>query len=185
MYMNKKIESGLYQFSDEKALLVVTGKQNGRLFFANKGNIKEVDEAFIPTQRYSDDEGFFGLNGGGHSATGSPKESKDVETKHKFMRVISAKIKKAIKENDVDCIYLFSPNYEITELKETLPKAAQNMIKLSFMGNFVKFAPDMLLTKISAKMEKKGSGTESLKPEERKIMRKPKGDSVKPARASR
>jgi hypothetical protein len=183
--MTKKIDSGLYQFPDERALLVVTGKQNGRLYFARKGSVKEIDEAFIPTQRYSDDEGFFGLNGGGASAVGSGKESKDVETKHKFMRVITAKIKKAIKENDIDSIYLFSPNYEITELKETLPKAAQQMIRLSFMGNFVKFAPDMLLEKISAKMSKKKGGEGHLKPEEKKIMRKPKGNSVKPARPSR
>jgi hypothetical protein len=173
--MKMEIPRGLYQFEDEKALLITTGKQTGRLFTARNGRLKEIDEAFIPTPKYSDDEGFFERSGrGGSYGAGAVREPKDTETKHKFIRVISKKVKDAVAKNKIDCIYLFSPNYEITELKAALPRDVQALIRFAIMGNFVKFAPDILLEKITAKMAKIKDKNQILKPEEAKIMARPR-----------
>jgi hypothetical protein len=165
------IPRGEYNFKNEHALLIVTGKQAGRLFYASEGKVEELDAGFIPTPKYSDREGFFARSGAGRTyGFGSVYEPKDQETKRKFMRMFSDKVEKAVRENNISSIYLFSPNYEITEFKESLSPEVSAKLRFTFMGNFVRFAPHEPLKKITARMEKTREKSQMRGAEEQKIL---------------
>lgn len=180
------ISEGLPRFDNERALLITTGKQVGKLYYATKGRVHEIDHLELETPKYSDREGFFARSGSGRAyGAGAPYEPKDTETKRKFLRQFGVRIKEAVAKRKTDAIYLFTPNYAIKELKEELSGELRDKIRFSFMGNYVKFGPEDLLSKIQARLDGRKDKNQALKPAEAKIMQKPRSTPQKAGRQAK
>ena len=159
----------------ERALFIVTGRQIGKLYTAEKGNVREVALVEEPKLRYSDNEGFFMRGGGGRTyGSGAVREPKGTETKQRFLKKFSAKVAEVVRARQPEAIYLFTPDYAVTELKEELPPEAQRKIRFAFLGNFVKFGPQKLLAKVDEKMARLKEKSGQQKEEETKILKLPR-----------
>lgn len=173
------IPNTLHRFDDERSLLITTGKQIGKLYFAYRGKIVDIASVQVPKTIYSDREGFFARSGKGKTfGTGSVYEPKDTAEKKKFLKAFTGKVKDVLEGRKVQAVYLFSPNYEIRELKDGLPRTAREAVRFSFMGNFVKFGPMELVRKITER-ERLKSKNGYRGPAETKILLRPKTRSRK------
>ncbi len=140
----------------------------------------------VRTPKYSDREGFFARSGNGRTyGTGSVYEPKDQESKKQFIKEFSSEIKGLAAERDITSAYVFSPDYAVTELKSELPEEVLSKVRLTFMGNFVKFGPMELLSRISDQLHAAKAKGDLLPPEEAKIMKHPRSTAGRQAKKTR
>jgi len=147
-----QIEKNLPQFNDEKALLVVTGEQSARLYSVNQGTIKELELFHIDNPVYSDREGSFGKTMGKtrivSGAAYEMKQNLKLDLHVKFFHKLRDDIGAAHKKNKFNVIFLFSPEFILKEIYQSLPKEISSLIQLKVNGNFVDEHPFKLLQKI-------------------------------------
>lgn len=166
------IEKHLPQFDKEKALLVVAGKKEAKLFVAKKGVLEELDLFILPKPKYTDREGFYksdaekGMSGSG--SVYEPKKNYEIKV---FLHRLRDEMKFARNEWKFTSIYLFSPGYLAKEIFAVLPSEFCDMVKFKLTGNFVKSHPFELLQKIKKEYEKI-LGAPVIKSEARKLMKK-------------
>jgi hypothetical protein len=176
-----KISDNLPQFTHERALLLVTGEQSGKLYRAERGALESIEEVAVPDPRYSDREGFFKqrTKRGRKFFTirsGSPYESKDEKVHTDFTKAISELV---VRHADADALYVYCPSYFKTQLLNSMPPRARDLINFVFEGNFLKEHPFVLLEKIAE--EHKAIRKHVFKPESeeaRKLLHKTNGISA-------
>lgn len=134
-----KIKKELPQFENSKALFLVSGKQSGKIYLINNGEVKEESDFEINNPVYSDREGHFMKAGSGKDlAQGSVYEDKSEYVITKYLKLLQDKVKKTIKEESPDLIYLFAPDYLLPKIQESIPSQARKMIKETYKGNYTK-----------------------------------------------
>lgn len=141
-----KITAKLPQFSDLRALFIVTGRQEAVLYIAHKGQITKKSTIIVEGAKYTDREGFSLRSGHGRVlSSGSAYEPLQAQKKRDFLKVFKTEMAKFLKANPCDVIYVFSPNYAISEVKKTLPATAQKMVKFTRQGDYFKEHPFALI----------------------------------------
>ena len=173
-----KIPRDLPQFENDKAIFIVTGKQNAAFHLAHKGDLTELAEFNIETPSYSDKEGSSMNRGGGITfgfgwvlERNKPEETKD------FLKQLEETSRKILAKQAATKIYLFSPQYILASAKETMKKIAGNKVEMrTFSGNYTRMHPLKLLKELQGRNERR---TEKNKPtlikeEARKILERTK-----------
>jgi hypothetical protein len=158
-----KIQSRLFQFNEDKALLVVASRHLVEFYVAKNGEIEKVDEFQNPKPTYSDREGFFETSTGG----GFVYENLKNYSENKMVKGLERKILDFLKEG-IDEIFLFSPKNMSAMIEEYLPSQASQITQMHIYGNFVGVHPFELLRKIEdvysdSVVEKVPSKLEALK----------------------
>ncbi len=145
-----RIPQSLPQFVKKYALLIVSGKQAAKVFFARNLDIVELEEFKVERPHYSDNEGF-STHGRRHtsgSVSGSDRGIKESEILTPFLKTLRADIKKILQKYNIKEIYLFVPDYMARMVPRALPKHAQQLVRQEIHGNFVRLSPVQLLHKI-------------------------------------
>ncbi|MFB6212889.1 MAG: host attachment protein [Candidatus Magasanikbacteria bacterium] len=139
------------QFKEEPSLLVTTGWQAGKLYFAQDGKIEEIEELKVPHHQYSDKEGHFETRTSGSKEaihSGAPKEKKKQHIRKEFLRRLIKLIKKVLDSKEVDSLYIFSPAEGLPSLEKKLPTNIREKVKSYYKGNYVKHDVQELLSVI-------------------------------------
>lgn len=146
-----KITKKLHQFTDEKALIIITGAQEADFHIASDGEINKIDSFRLEKIHFSDDEGFFGRSGDGGkvASSGSVKEPPKEKYRKEFSKELKTHIKEIQSKNKITGIYLFTPDYLVNIAKEAMPKDLQEKIKFTAKGNYYHEHPFELIEKIN------------------------------------
>ncbi|MCR4279919.1 MAG: host attachment protein [Candidatus Komeilibacteria bacterium] len=138
------------QFDKSSALLIVTGRQEAKIYLATKGTIEEIDNLKVSNPRYSDREGFFMNSGGGKTlGSGSVYEDHHEDVIKEFLKDLENDLVEMDNKHQPEQYYLFTPDYMAKQVRDSLPNGAENKVKLVVQGNYVKEHPFTLLDKIN------------------------------------
>lgn len=151
-----KITEKLPQFNNSPSLIVVTGWQSCKLFFAKDGEVDILEDFETEKRKYSDNEGFFkakSRNVGGMYSGIALEEDKSIIRKD-FLEELIPKLDLLVKEKDIKDVYMFSPNEGLHSLDKHLNKNTKDIIKGFYAGNFTNYTPFELLQKIQDEQPK-------------------------------
>jgi hypothetical protein len=164
-----KISKELPQFEGEKALVLVTGMEDAKIFVAENGKIEEVDSFKVEKPIYSDREGHFETRKGGKViGSGSVYEQKDEETVKHFTKELEAKLAR-FKNESITKVFLFSPGYVVSMIRRALPLSLIAKTEGVIKGNYLNSHPFDLLGMIRGM---KPLPTAPMKAEAEKILTK-------------
>lgn len=148
-----KISNDFPILQKENALMIVSGKQAGKIYRLRNGKLVERESLEISTPTYSDNEGFFMRRGNGRTmGTGSVLEIDSQLVITEYTKQLAKELKSI--KRPYDGIYLFVPKYVSNAVKDALPKTVQKKILREFNGNFIKEHPSELLQKIKNQRDK-------------------------------
>jgi hypothetical protein len=174
-----QIEKKLPQFTDQKSLIVVTGRQEAIMYIALNGEIEEKEKLEVKNPGYSDREGFFMSSGGtvGTYKAGSVyKENITQNLTQQFLAQLQEKLKILAKKEKTKKIYLFCPDYMRKEIINKLPKSLKRDLYTVRSGNYINAHPFALLEAIKEeKEEEKKNAVAPIKEKAMKILKKTAG----------
>lgn len=148
------IEENLYQFDQEKSLLVLTGEQSAKFYLAHQGTIEELSLMNILNPVYSDREGFFGrMVGRTLISSGATYEQPKRYVHNKFTSKLKSTIKVIDEQQRIDTIYLFSPKFMLNEILHNLTNDMRNKIKWTISGNLLDKHPFELIKRIEGEAD--------------------------------
>lgn len=143
------ISRDLPQFTDEKALLVVTGKQEAEVYAAGDGIIEKVASCKVEKPTFSDHEGSFRMRAhGGLTRSGSYEEVRKEKLLEDFVKEFKKILKEALVNRSPDRVYLFTPAYMVNRVRDALPANIQKILKRTIRGNFYERHPFEILAKL-------------------------------------
>lgn len=146
-----KIPNTLPQFIAERALIVVSAKEQGCLYQASDGVIEEVVQVEEHPEQRSDREGFFFRSGyGRHFGSGAPHEEQKQENLKHFVSAIAEELNVTITAIQPDIIYFFQPGHLKGYLEDAIVNPNHIPTRVVDYGNFVMETPIELLTRIKA-----------------------------------
>jgi hypothetical protein len=143
-----KISKELPQFDGEKALVLVTGMENAKIFVAENGTIEEVESFRVEKPHYSDREGHFETRKGGKViGSGSVYEEKDETTVMHFAQELESKLVR-FRNESITKLFLFTPGYIVASIRRAIPLSLIAKTEGVIKGNFLDYHPFDLLKKI-------------------------------------
>lgn len=158
-----EIKKELPSFEGKGALIIVSGKQSGQIYYASNKEINLLEEWELetPSKEYTDNEGHFkrGKNGE-FMASGNVLEPKKQYLVKKFSNDLNERIVSVLKKEKASEIYLFCPEYMKNEIKNEMRAEIKTKIAAEFSGNFVDMHIFKLLEKINQEEE---TGSKTLK----------------------
>lgn len=128
-------------------MLLVMGRQAGVLYRATDGTIEEVDRFFVPTPKFSDNEGFFRARGDMYS--GSVRESQKAYVFQEMMKDVVSSLKTWRVYSKPDETYVFAPAHLMYEILQRVKKTVGNTYARSYCGHYVQAHPFDLLAMIA------------------------------------
>lgn len=141
-----QISNTLPQFEDVRTLLVVTGGQKTRFYYAYEGSIAEITSIQVKTPVYSDREGFFLKSGQGQTyGAGSVYEDKKESVRTEFYNELRKLIKAMTEEVEVEEIILYAPQHLAPAIRDTLPTHHKELLRHQLHGNYIDKKPLELL----------------------------------------
>ncbi|MEX0935231.1 MAG: host attachment protein [Candidatus Paceibacterota bacterium] len=144
-----QIPQELPQFKNTPTLLIVTGSQYAKFFYALNGAIEEITELKTPTPTYNEREGFFLRSGRGMTmGSWSVYESKSKSTEDTFIEQLNTLLNSIRKEIDIDEVLLSAPEHDIQNIRAHLTSPLQKKITHQLHGNYTKLHPTELLKKM-------------------------------------
>ncbi|MEX2436689.1 MAG: hypothetical protein WD471_00820, partial [Candidatus Paceibacterota bacterium] len=116
-----KLKRELPQFKNTPSLVIVTGWQVAKIFYANNGEIHQEKEIEIENPQYTEKEGSFESKGGGmagvvRSSASAEKDKKYVRAE--FLKEFNQYLNERIKKGDIKDVYVFSPSQGLSDLKD-------------------------------------------------------------------
>lgn len=152
MYVNSmQIPQRLPQFSDERALIIVSAKEQGVLYKATEGMIEQVVKVQEHPEAPSDREGFFFRSGfGSHYGSGGPDAQDDSENIKDFVKAISDELNEAIREVEPTVVYIFQPAHLKGYLEPVIKNPKHVPIEVVKFGNYVHETPLQIVEHIAA-----------------------------------
>lgn len=161
------------QFEDEKALLIITGKQDAEFYLAHKGVLEKIEGFEIPRIAYSDNEGFMKKGRlGMFMGAGYVREDKKRAMRYKFLNLLESYLKDVTKKHSPASVYLFCPAYVMQAVKAIIPYPLKEQPIKSFTGDYHKQHPFKILEKIQK--QKQSKPVPVMKEAARKILEKTK-----------
>ncbi|MBD3245349.1 MAG: hypothetical protein GF335_05170 [Candidatus Moranbacteria bacterium] len=185
-----KISKNLPNFLLKTGFFIITSKFEVEFYIAKEGQIEKIDEFEVEKPGYLDREGFFetggtgGMkNGKGISTvykSGAVYEDKDKKVRKDLISELNKRLPKVLKQHKVNSIYLYSPDYMLGNIEESLPKRIASKIDKRFKVNYIKEHPFKILKKLDSEIgetfkNKKGKPKTE---EERKILAKSGKDNI-------
>ena len=144
-----KISKDLPQFVGEKALLIVTGKQEADFYSAGDGSIEKIAGFMVEKPHYSDREGHFKTRGRGATlASGAVYENQKEKILQDFRREFRKTLKTVLGSFTPNQIYVYTPSYLSNEIVALFSKRMALAIKKVIKGNFYGRHPFEMLEKI-------------------------------------
>ena len=138
------------QFKQDKALIIVTGsKSEAHFYLAHDGNIKKLDNFKMEDRTYSDREGFMQKGMFGRiMGSGFVLETNKQKIQDDFIRGLKEHLEKIKDGNEIDALYLFSPNQIKNRIKDAIPYPMKEKIEMMVQGNYLNAHPTKLMEKI-------------------------------------
>lgn len=145
-----KINRWLPHFNNEKALIISTWEYTAFLYLAHEGKIILADSFIIERPDFTDKEERFWNIWTWSFSVWSAYEFQKQYIHTKFLATLKERIKLLEEKEIIDSIYLFSPNYTIKWIEDTLNKSHKYAWKLKIVDfwNFIHHHPFELLEKI-------------------------------------
>ena len=143
-----KISQNLPQFENNPTLIITSGWQAGKVFYAVNGEIVLNKEIKVPDHKYSDREGHFKTRTGTEREalhSGATYEEKKKHIRDEFLNKLSEHVKDLVHKHKIKSIYIFSSQEGIKSLKKELPSEVVKLIKKIYKGNYIHHAPDKLI----------------------------------------
>lgn len=146
------IPQALPQFTNTKTVIIASGAQVGKVYFAENGVIELHHSFEEQTPTYSDKEGLFGKpTPNGVMAGGAPREHDDTELQKQYSKELAEGLSQIHKETGIDELYLFAPEYMQQVLRAVLPRELQDRLQGTYHGNLVEAHPTDLLERLQKK----------------------------------
>lgn len=133
------IPKRLPQFEGKKALLIVTGSQNGKIYSATNSKIEELATIRIPGVRYFDNTKL--------ESTFASLKSQLLRVP--FLREIEKMLIPLLRTGAYTSIFIFSPDGLAKHIVEIIPRQLKDSIRMVVSGNYVRFSPILLLEKVA------------------------------------
>lgn len=144
-----QIPQTLTQFSDTPTLLIVSGSQHAKFYYALNGAIEEITEFKVATPIYQDREGFFLRSGkGAIYGSGAVYESKQKSTDDMFIERLNELLDAIRKEIEIKEVILSAPDYEVNLIQNKLRSDLKDKVTSVLRGNYTKLHPTELLKKL-------------------------------------
>lgn len=171
-----RIEKKLPQFQDQKALLIVSGRQEAILYLAKNGKIRKKEKIEAEDPGYTDKEGFFKSSSrttGTMKAGSVYKERITYHVTREYLNQLEEKIKSIFYKEKVKSVYLFCPDYMKKEVLKKIPKKLRNLIHVTKIGNYINSHPFGLLESIKDdQQQEKNKVVTPIKEKAQKILKK-------------
>jgi hypothetical protein len=144
-----QIQHSLPQFDTRKTLLIISGKQEAKLYVAHKGVIQLWKEFQVPTPHYSDREGFFMTRGrGAVMQAGAIYEAKEQVIFTNFYHELNTQLKEFFAKQSAEDIVLCAPEYCLQNIQSHLPVSTRKKIIATLPGNYLKQHPFDILKRV-------------------------------------
>lgn len=132
-----KISKSLPQFERSATLIITTGTERGKIYFAFKSEITKLTELKISAKKFSDREGFSAKRGKGNMfVSGSSNEIDKHAAVKEFSKELAGKIKAILAERPVKHIILLCPEYAENIIQEPFPAGIKKKIIAVIPGAF-------------------------------------------------
>lgn len=146
-----QIPEKLPQFTGERALIVISAKEQGVLYKAADGTIEQVRKVEEHLEARSDREGFFFHSGFGRNyGSGGPDLQEDAETIKEFVQSITEKLHEVMKEIQPTVLYFFQPQHLRSHVQEALKNPSHIPTHEVRLGNYVHETPLQIIEHIAA-----------------------------------
>ena len=129
----------------QNGLLIISGKEHGRLFIIKNGVVKEFDHVEEHPPRFSDNEGFFIRAGNGERyGSGNPRETDDKRNLDRYKNALEKELDVVIKEVEPAALFITEPEHLKGMLEETVQKFTDLKVNVVAYGNYVKSTDEEL-----------------------------------------
>lgn len=145
MKIPKKLQSTI----SKESLLIVAGKEYGKIFEYSSPELKLTKEIKPVLQTNQDHEGLV-VRSGNSETYGFGKLKKDnevIKKRNSFYKALSKELRKL--KGKYKNIYLFIPQYYLQEFKKHIPQIVDSKITQTHLGNYTKEHPIVLIQKIN------------------------------------
>ncbi|MDD5099035.1 MAG: hypothetical protein PHP35_01720 [Candidatus Colwellbacteria bacterium] len=147
--MDIKIPRDLPQFDEKRALIIVSGGLEARVFLGDKGSLLEISHLRAPEIHYTDKENRFAKRVKGQTlGMGSVMKPVHRKEEAEFLKTFKKEILKTIKKNNPDNIFVFVPRYPAAAIIGSLPKPFDKKAKVISYGNYLDKHPKEILSLI-------------------------------------
>lgn len=145
------IPNDLQQFHGVRALFIVCGTQEAKLYDAYDGAIEELDAFRIPKPGFTDNEGRFGQHGrDGGLVSGGVEEIEQPQRRKEFTKELATHVATATAAHAYTLVYLFVPEHVHNEVRDALPHALIPALSQEVHGNYCESHPHELIRKVMA-----------------------------------
>ncbi len=146
-----KITNKLPQFTDQTALLVVTGKQDAVFYLVKDGELWQVDSFKVDKPQYTDAPGHFEAHSQGRmikaGSAYDPTEADETAVRD-FLRFLKQELESVVKHHQLTALYVFCPGYLKNRIEGQLPKDLAPKEQMLIEGNYYNTHPFELLERI-------------------------------------
>ena len=148
------ISKELPQFTDEKALLVVTSKQDGLFYIATSGRIERVEEFHLPRITHPDSAGSIKERGFDTLlSSGYVRENKKRNLRYKFLNEVESRLKEINRREAPTTVYIFCPAYVMQAVRGVIPYPLREKVVKTYAGEYHQRHPFKILEKIKESKE--------------------------------
>lgn len=150
-----KISNRYPKVKEEKALIIVSGKQDAVFYGLADGEMLRIDAFKVPRARHSDNEGHFKRQRRGVTlSSGGIREERDKDVLSVFTRELKERVKKL--PQDYPKLFLLVPSQHKNEVKKALPKSFQEKVSVEILGNYYYRSPDYLVARLEEGLREEG-----------------------------
>lgn len=122
----------------QNGLLVISGKEHGRLFVIQNGIVEEFDHLEEHPPEYSDNEGFFIRSGDGERyGSGNPREVDDKRNLDRYLNALESEIRAVIKVVQPEALFITEPQHLKGKIEQTVSRYTNTPIHTVALGNYV------------------------------------------------
>jgi len=152
-----KIQNGLPHFEDKNACIVVASNAHAEFYKASGGNITKIESFKVGKTQFSDEKSYFANpskspNGRTYKqAVGRGNQLVKRDTMQRFKKRFKEYAKKIGSKYNFDEVYIFAPDYFLSEVQKAMPAVLKKKEVMIFKGNFHKAGPFNLLKKIGSR----------------------------------
>tara|TARA_B100001146_G_C16109000_1_gene402760 strand:+ start:204 stop:740 length:537 start_codon:yes stop_codon:yes gene_type:complete len=129
----------------QNGLLVISGKEHGRLFTITDGIVSEFDHLEKHPPEYSDNEGFFIRAGQGERyGSGNPREEDDKRNLERYMNALKNELKAVITELKPETLFIIEPEHLKGKIEEQFKNQDSVTCVTVAYGNYTKSSDEEL-----------------------------------------
>lgn len=149
-----KIPQQYPQFTNQSALIIVTGTHVALFYHAHDGALEALDSFAVENPKYSDREGFFIHSGHGQIfGSGSVYEPKTHVAEQRFIHQLHDTLRTLVDHTTISDIYLFMPKQIGPEILKQLDGDLTKLVRETFDGNYTTEHPNAFLERFKVRQD--------------------------------